>query len=70
MLRDGIENLPILPENRESETPKMARLLEIFSDVTWYEFEREGEKTAFPIELSQLQKQILRLLDMDLSANA
>jgi transposase len=70
MLREGIESLPILPEDRESKTPTTARMLEIFSDVTWYEFEREGETTAFPIELSPLQKQILKLLDMDPSAYA
>jgi transposase len=70
MLREGIESLPILPENRESKTPTTARLLEIFSDVTWYEFERKGETTAFPIELSPLQKQLLKLLDMDPSAYA
>jgi transposase len=65
MQRYGIESLPILPEGRESKTPTTARLLEIFSDVSWYEFEREGETTAFPIELSPLQKQLLKLLDMD-----
>jgi len=68
MLREGIESLPILPEGRESKTPTTARLLEIFSDVAWYEFERGGETTAFPIELTPLQKQLLKLLDMDPSA--
>jgi len=68
MQRYGIESLPVLPEDRESKTPTTARLLEIFSDVTWYEFEKEGETTTFPIELSPLQKQLLKLLDMDPSA--
>ena len=70
MLREGIESLPVLPESRESKTPTTTRLLEIFNDVSWYEFEREGETTTFPIELSPLQKQLLKLLDMDPSAYA
>ncbi|MCK4776647.1 MAG: IS1634 family transposase, partial [Candidatus Krumholzibacteria bacterium] len=40
MIRDGIEALPILPEGRNTKTPTTARILEMFSDVCWYEFER------------------------------
>jgi transposase len=65
MQRSGIESLPILPEGRESKTPTTARLLEIFSDVSWYEFEKGGEIVAFPIELSTLQQKLLKLLGMD-----
>ncbi|MFQ6047433.1 MAG: IS1634 family transposase [Gemmatimonadales bacterium] len=68
--REGIEALPILPEGRLTRTPTTARLLEIFSDVSWYEFERGGETVTFPIQLSTLQRQLLRLLDMDPSAYA
>ncbi len=65
--RHGIESLPILPEGRPTKTPTTARLLEIFSGVSWYEFQRGGETVTFPIRLSPLQKLLLRLLDMDLS---
>jgi len=68
MIRHGLQALPILPEGRSTKTPTTARLLEIFSDVCWYEFERGGETVTFPIELSPLQKQLLRLLDMHPSA--
>lgn len=68
MRRKGLESLPILPEDRESKTPTTARLLEMFSDVSWYEFEREGETVTFPIKLSAFQKELLQLLDMDPSA--
>ena len=68
MVRHGIETLPILPEGRETKTPTTARILEIFSDVCWYEFERGKETVVFPIRLSQLQKQLLRLLGMSPSA--
>jgi transposase len=68
MKRHGIESLPILPESRESKAPTTARLLEVFDDVTWYEFERGEEMVAFPIEFSPFQQQLLKLLDMDPSS--
>ncbi len=70
MRRQGLQSLPILPEGRESKTPTTARLLEMFSDVSWYEFQREGETVAFPIKLSGLQTELLQLLGMDPSAYA
>ena len=70
MQRAGIETLPILPEGRPTKTPTTARLLEMFSDVCWYEFQRGGETITFPISLSPLQKQLLRLLAIDPSAYA
>lgn len=68
MKREGLEALPILPEGRRTKTPTTARLLEMFSDVSWYEFEQGGDTVTFPIQLSPLQKQLLRLLEMDQSA--
>lgn len=68
MKREGIDALPILPEGRMTKVPTAARLLEMFSDVSWYEFERGGETVTFPIRFSSLQKQLLWLLDMDPSS--
>lgn len=70
MKREGINALPILPEGRLTKTPTTARILEMFSDVCWYEFDRGGDNVTFPIKLSALQRQLLRLLDMDSSAYA
>jgi transposase len=70
MQREGIEALPILPEGRPSKAPTTARLLEMFSDVAWYEFQRGDETVTFPIRLSPLQKELLRLLGMDASTYA
>jgi transposase len=67
MKRCGIEALPILPEGRLTKTPTTARLLETFSGLSWYEFERAGEAVTFPIQLTPLQKQLLQLLGMDVS---
>ena len=70
MMLEGIESLPILPEGRPTGTPTTARILEMFSDVCWYEFERGGETVTFPISLSTLQIQLLKLLGMDSSEYA
>ncbi len=60
--------LPILPEGRPSKTPTTARLLEMYSGVCWYEFERADETVTFPIELSPLQRELLKLLEVDPAA--
>ncbi len=68
MARRGIKNLPILPEGRLSPAPTTARILETFSDVAWYEFERPQEHVVFPVRLTPLQKELLKLLKVDASA--
>jgi len=65
MARHGLESLPILPEGRPSKTPTTARLLEMFSGVCWYEFQRGEETVTFPIQLTPLQRQLLELLEVD-----
>ncbi len=68
MRQRQITSLPLLPEGRETKTPTAARILETFSDVCWYEFERDGETVAFPIALTTLQAQLLELLDVPRTA--
>jgi len=68
MQQRKIESLPLLPEGRETETPTAARILEAFTDVCWYEFERNGETVAFPITLTALQTQLLDFLDVPRTA--
>jgi transposase len=68
MKQRGIDVLPLLPEGRETETPTAARILEAFSDACWYEFERNGDVTAFPIQLNRLQILLLELLDVPRTA--
>jgi transposase len=70
MTRERLESLPILPEGRPSKTPTTARLLEMFSGVSWYEFERGDETVTFPIRLTELQRQLLDLLEVDPAAYA
>jgi hypothetical protein len=65
MQRHNVAKLPLLPEDRTTKTPTTARILETFSDVSWYEFERGEELVTFPLKLSALQRKLLKLLDID-----
>ena len=65
MAQERLESLPIPPEGRPSKTPTTARLLEIFSGICWYEFERGDETMTLPIELTALQLRLLELLEVD-----
>ena len=65
MEQEALESLPILPEGRHSKTPTTARLLEMFSGVCRYEFERGDENVTFPVTLTPLQRQLLRALEVD-----
>jgi transposase len=57
----GIEKIAVLPEGRSTSTPTAPRILENFTDVSWYEFQ-EGERVVqFPVELTQNQKLLLDL---------
>jgi transposase len=64
MARHGLESLPLLPEGRKTKTPTTARLLEAFSDVSWYEVDHGGETVVFPITLTPLQQELLQMLGM------
>jgi hypothetical protein len=44
-----------------TKTPTCPRILEAFSRVGWQEFARGDEVIAFPIELTPVQKTLLRL---------
>ncbi len=65
MQRRNIESLPILPEGRHTKTPTTARLLEVFSNFSLYEYESGGERVQFFPQLSPIQKQLLNLLEID-----
>jgi len=64
MMRHNIKSLPLLPEGRSTATPTCPRILEAFRAVSWHEFKRGEEILRFPIKLSSLQKQLLKLLDV------
>jgi len=61
MKREGLKSLPLFPERRETKTPTCARILEAFEGVDWHEIRRKGEVQQFPVKLSKLQRDLLRL---------
>ena len=65
MKRNAIRRLAVLPEGRMSPTPTTARILEMFSDVAWYEYEGGSEHVVFPVRLKKIQKDLLKLLGVD-----
>jgi len=64
MAREKIEDLPLFPEGRPTATPTCPRILEAFRSVSWHEFRRGEEVVRFPIELTPLQKLLLKLLEV------
>lgn len=65
MVREGIKELPLFPEGRQTATPTCPRILEAFKDVCWYEVRRgEEEVVCFPLKLTALQKLLLKLLEV------
>lgn len=69
MQQRQIASLPLPFGGRDTTTPTAARILEAFSDVCWYEFERPGETVAVPIALTPLEAQLLDLLDVPRTAS-
>jgi len=64
MRREKIEELPLFPEGRMTSTPTCPRILEAFRDVQWHQFQKGEETICFPIQLTALQKTLLRLLEI------
>ena len=64
MTEAGIKELPLYPEGRQSQAPTAQRVLEAFASVGWHEFRRGEETICFPLEMSDLQQQLLNLLGM------
>ena len=64
MRREKIETLPLLPEGRPTATPTCARILEAFRDVRWSEFKRGEETVCFPLQLTEVQRKLLKLLEV------
>ena len=62
MTRERIKELCLLPEDRMTSTPTAPRILELFKNVSWYEFQRGDEVIRFPIKLSDVQAKLISLL--------
>jgi transposase len=64
MARDKIASLPIYPEERECKAPTSPRVFGTFSRVDWYKQVAQDSEAHFPVELTDTQTEILRLLGL------
>jgi len=63
MEREGIDNLPLYPENRPCRRPTARRTIDLFTDIHRHTLRGESkDPTVFVTELSVLGRRILRLL--------
>lgn len=72
MKRDGLESIPIYPEERDCKYPTAHSIVRVFQEVEKFEVQnRDGEVTEyFPPMLTPLQKQILNLMEVPLTLYA
>lgn len=64
MQRAGLEELPLYPEGRACKAPTTRRLIDIFEPIQRHTLTADGESQTFTTELSPLQCQILKLLNI------
>lgn len=63
MKREGVESLPLYPEERRCRRPTAEQVMRLFAQVARHAVERaDGSRETFEPELSDLQTQVLRLL--------
>jgi transposase len=69
MAREGISELPLYPEERVTSRPTSEQVFRLFNLMERHNLTRDGELVqAFEPNLSELQKQVLGLLGVPLSA--
>ena len=69
MARDGVDELPVYPEQRQCAHPTTEQVLRLFSLAERHRLLRQGRTVqVFNLELTQLQRQVLALLGVPTSA--
>jgi transposase len=69
MQREGISELPLYPEERATSRPTSEQIFRLFSLAERHTLIKDGQAVqAFDPQLSDLQKQVLGLLGVPLSA--
>ena len=63
MAQQGIENLPIYPEDRRCKRPTSEQIFRLFGSVEWHAIVKDGTTVqAFEPKLTDIQRQVLKLL--------
>jgi hypothetical protein len=63
-----ISSLPIYPEERPCPAPTIFDIVRLFRNVERYEVTVGDDINIFPAQLTALQKQVLKLLEVPLAA--
>lgn len=64
MAADQVSTLPMYPEERMCRAPTSPRIFDRFSNVDWYRQTGINGETVFPVELNDVQQQVLKLLGL------
>ena len=66
MKREKIESLPLYYEERKCKAPTTRRLIDLFDNIQHHELASAGKRAPmrFATEFSELQREVLRLLDV------
>ena len=66
MQREGIASLPLYPEERDCKAPTTRRIIDLFENIQLHELQssQSSPPLRFATELSELQRKVLRLLDI------
>jgi transposase len=67
MKKNALASLPIYPETRPCPYPTTFDIVRLFRDVERYEVEERGKVTVFPARLDEMQKRVLKLLEVPTS---
>lgn len=69
MKKQRIESLPLYPEERPCKAPTTRRIIDLFENIQRHELQspRAASYISFPTELSDLQREVLRLLCVPVS---
>lgn len=62
MAEEDIESIPVYPEARECRAPTSPRLFDLFNHVEWFRTIAGETEVSYPVELSDMQREVLRLL--------
>jgi len=68
MKKEGISSLPIYPEKRPCKSPTMFDIARLFRYVERYEVTVGDDTMVFPAELTKIQKKVLSLLEVPITA--
>ncbi len=68
MQKNKISSLPIYPENRACPSPTVFDIVRLFRNVERYEVTAGDHAMIFPAQLTHIQKEVLKLLEVPVAA--